>query len=511
MPTHKTDHLLELVKSLSKNEKRNFKLFAQKSGNSDKLYVTLFDLLSKTGEYDEIYILKKIPELKKSQLSNLKANLYKQLLRSLRDFNKDEYEEIKAREHFDFAKILYAKRQYVASLEMLGKVKKIANKIQNKPLEYLALNFEKLIESQHVTGSMYPKAKTLSDESDEVIRQLVLTNKLTNLALMLYGLYLQRGFVKNKEDETYLNDYFFKEIPELDIQVFDFYQKLFYYQCYSWYYYIKQDFLMYYRYSQKWVDVFNEFPGMKIPATTFYLKGLHNVLDALFYCNDLKRFNHNFEILNNVGNDKKLKLSRNENSQLFLFKYTHWLDGTLLTGEFYSDDLSIQQLNIILENNEYNWDDYRMMLFNYKIAGIYFINGDLNNTIEHLNKIINQYYPDLKEDVQCYARILNLIAHFELGNEELVVYEVKSVYRFLLKMSELQGVQKEILKFIRKTPRIFPRDIKNEFILLKERLEVLFKNPYERRFFLYLDILSWLDTKIEGITMKEAFVRRKMS
>jgi hypothetical protein len=53
---------------------------------------------------------------------------------ALRDINKKEYPEIKARERFDFAKILYAKGQYRASLEMLEAVKKMATQNQLKSL-----------------------------------------------------------------------------------------------------------------------------------------------------------------------------------------------------------------------------------------------------------------------------------------------------------------------------------------------------------------------------------------
>jgi hypothetical protein len=102
----------------------------------------------------------------------------------------------------------------------------------------------------------------------------------------------------------------------------------------------------------------------------------------------------------------------------------------------------------------------------------------------------------LREDVQCFARILTLICHFELGNDFLVSYQLKSVYRFLIKMGDLQAVQKEILEFIRRTPAMYSKDIKSEFNQLRARLIRYQDDPYERRPFLYLDIIAWLDSKI---------------
>ena len=102
------------------------------------------------------------------------------------------------------------------------------------------------------------------------------------------------------------------------------------------------------------------------------------------------------------------------------------------------------------------------------------------------------------EDLQCFARILSLICHWELGNEELVTYQVKSVYRFLLKMRSMQSVQREIMRFLRKTPLMARSEMTYEFVILKEKLELIVEEPYERRPMLYFDIISWLETKING-------------
>jgi hypothetical protein len=142
-------------------------------------------------------------------------------------------------------------------------------------------------------------------------------------------------------------------------------------------------------------------------------------------------------------------------------------------------------------------------VFYYRIACLYFGSGDNGKAIDFLNLIINQKDPDYREDIQSFARILNLIAHFELGNRQLVEYQVKSVYRFLAKLEDLHEVQKEIFYFLRKTPRMRTDEIKEEFISLKDKLTLLEEQPYTRRPFLYLDIISWLESKIENRTVQE--------
>ena len=102
----------------------------------------------------------------------------------------------------------------------------------------------------------------------------------------------------------------------------------------------------------------------------------------------------------------------------------------------------------------------------------------------------------LREDIQCFARILNLIAHFELGNDDLVDYQIKSVYRFLSNMGDLHGVQREILNFLRQLPFTDDKALLRGFRVLHAKLVKLSQLPYEKRPFLYLDIISWLECKI---------------
>jgi hypothetical protein len=115
----------------------------------------------------------------------------------------------------------------------------------------------------------------------------------------------------------------------------------------------------------------------------------------------------------------------------------------------------------------------------------------------------------LKQDVQCFARILNLVAHYELGNDDLVEYQLKSTYRFLIKYGDLQKVQEQIIGFIRKTANVRREEITPYFIELKEDLEEIFNDPYEQRPLLYLDLISWLTSRIENVSVESIIKSRQ--
>ena len=270
-----------------------------------------------------------------------------------------------------------------------------------------------------------------------------------------------------------------------------------------------QDFLNYYRYAQKWVNLFDEYPNMRGPGTVLYIKGMHNVLNALFMAGKRKQFRENIERLLQFNSDENLRLSVNEKGQLQLFKYTHGINSIFMSANYaYGADF-VRDLEDTIEKMEYPWDPSRIMVFNYKIACIYFGNGDLNKTITFLNKVENSYQARLKIDIQCFSRVLNLIAHYDLGNEILVSYKIKSVFRFLLKMGELEKVQMEIFRFIRRTPKMKRESVIEEFKKLRVKLTDIENERFEKRPFLYLDIISWLDSKINKVSMVEAILARR--
>mgnify|MGYP006193292479 FL=1 len=72
----------------------------------------------------------------------------------------------------------------------------------------------------------------------------------------------------------------------------------------------------------------------------------------------------------------------------------------------------------------------------------------------------------------------------------------------------MQMVQKEIINFLKNSVYMNRKDLTTEFTNLKGRLEKIYANKYERRPFLYLDLLSWLESKIEHVPVAQVVKRR---
>mgnify|MGYP000173214675 CR=1 FL=1 len=509
MPKQKTDDLLQLIVSLTRAEKRHFRLFVRRNQSSnDILFLQLFDHLDKHQEYDEPLLLKRIPEIKKSQLSNLKAHLYKQLLTSLRLLSKNYNQDIEIRETIDYARVLYNKGLYRQSLDVLDKAKQKADQGQFDALRLEILEFEKRIEGQYITRSIEGRAEQLSKESLEATNLLYRANQFSNLSLQMYALYLKVGYVRNEKDYHYVKDIFQSRLPDVSYDSLDFWGKIYHCKAYYWFYHMTQDFPRGYRYSERWLSLFQQHPDAIQVHPAEYLKGMHKLLNALFNILHHNRFREIMQVLEQFPEQYDMGKNRNVEGLYYLFWYIHQIKLHFLEGTFSEGIELVKPLMKIIENNTYNWDSRRVLVFYYRIACLYFASGDNSSAIDYLNLILNQKNPDYREDIQSFARILNLIAHFELGNRQLVEYQVKSVYRFLSKLEELNEVQREIFYFIRKTPRIRTDELPEEFLRLKEKLVALEDSPFVRRPFLYLDIISWLESKIEEVPVQDV-IRRK--
>jgi hypothetical protein len=503
MPKPQTDALLQLMGSMTKSEKRHFRIFVNRNQTTeDALFMRLFDELEKLKTYDEEAILKRIPDIKKQQLSNLKAHLYKQILLCLRLVHRNHNEDIDLREKLDYARILYNKGLYKQSLEMLEKTRQGAMRLNIHTLALEALEFEKQIESQYVTGSKSDRADMLAEESTHLADRIKREQMFSNLSLQLLSLYLKVGYARNQKDHLYAKEFFNSHLPKYNFEELSFMEKLSLTQSYVEFYSLTQDFLMVYKHAQKWVELFEETPEMIDINTPNYLRGLHNLLISLFFLNQPDRFIATLEKLETVA-AKKMQKDTNTESLAQLYCYVHRINLHYMQGTFTAGLKWIPELEAILKENRYGWDENRCLVFHYKIACLYFGSGKSSKAIDHLNIIINQRNPDYREDIQCFARILNLISHYELGNMQLVDYQAKSVYRFLLKTGDLHEVQRLILQFIRKMPYMTPNLVKKEFVILKNAMERVKELPYEKRPFLYLDLISWLESKLQGKNVED--------
>lgn len=498
-----SDPLFILIKSLSKSEKRQFKLYVGRlGGNSDAKFLQLFEVMDKLKRYDEAAILKS-GVVTKTQISNLKAHLYRQILISLRLTPSHQNIRVQIREQLDFATILYQKGLYKQSLKLLDKAKGMALENEEKNIAYEIVELEKVIETQYITRSISTRADQLAEEARSLSEQNSMTSKLSNLSLQLYGMMLKSGYVKSDSERQEVSAYFKKELPIYDYETLGFREKLWLNKAHLWYSFLIQDFVSCYKYSERWVRLFDDHPKMIERNPVFYLKGQHYLLESLYYLKLEGKFKMALQKLEDLKENGGFAKEDNLNTLLFLYVTSNKFNHRFMVGNFEDFEPLVAEVVEGIKSPKYRIDEHHVMVFYYKIASLYFGAGDYVNCIEYLGKIINAKSLKTREDLMCFARLLNLIAHYEAGKDYYLESLMRSTYKFLIKMNDLHLVQKEMIAFMRGLDNIYPHELKNEFKKLHTKLKAYENDPYERRAFLYLDVLSYLESKIENRPIAE--------
>lgn len=497
-----------LVKSLTKAQKRQFKLFASRiDGHKDAKFIKLFDYLDKADTYDEKE-LNKQAFVSKPQLANLKSHLYKQLLTSLRMNPSIQNPRMHIREQLDFATVLYQKGLYKQSLKILDRTRQLAQKWDEKYAEYEIVEFEKIIESQYITRSMSNRTDQLVSDAKSLGEANLLCSQLSNLSLQLYEKLLKAGYVKSDEEFREVTQFFFKELPKVDYEQLGFRERLWYAKAHVWYSMITQDFLGLYKHASRWVSLFDQAPEMIASHPIFYLKANNYLMESLLLLRHPERFRQTLEGLQLQIASEHFPQNTNTKALAFLYVSNNQLNLHFLQGNFTEGIGLIDEVLKGIQSYTHQIDDHHVMMLYYKIACLYFGAAQYQQCIAYLSLVIDNKQLTMREDLMCFSRILNVIAHFESGNDADLESLLLSTYRFLIRMNDLHEVQRLLIQFIRNLGAVYPQDLKAKFKELYEQLSPLEDDYYERRSFLYLDILSWLESHISGMPLDQVVIAK---
>jgi len=509
MSNRQADVLFMLIKSLEKAEKRHFKLYINRSSAraGELKVVRLFDLIDKQREYNEDSLLKRMLGVTKSQFANLKTHLYREILASLRLLKRSDSIDLEINELFDYAHILYKKGLYLASLRMLEKAKELARNYDKINIIPQLLSLEKRIEGLHITRQVEFRVDEIARESAAVIDQIRRVGQLSNLALKLFSWFVQHGHARDQSDETAVRSFLQEHLPTDAWSYTGFYERLYLYQSLSWFAFIRQDFVQYYRYAQKWVSLFTEEPARIRTETGHFIKGLHTLLNAQFDLRHHRAFRDTLHRLEALSQTPRILQNDNFRIQCFVYLSTARINGHFMDGSFKQGMKLIPQIEAELDSVELFIDSHRWLVLNYKFAMLCFGSGEYGRCIDYLRRIIDST-TNLRYDLQCYARLLHLLAHYELGNDSLMESLSKSTYRFMARLKNLTAIEEAMFRFLRRSLPLSPRQLQPELVKFLEEIKYLEKDRFQTRAFAYLDVISWLESKVQRKPMAD-IVRAK--
>lgn len=510
MPKAHSGDLFHLIRSMTKSEKRHFKLLHSPATQEDTpMYIQLFDALDSMKKYSTDKLDKKLPDLSDRQIINLKRHLLNAILKSLRQLEINKRNDIYISEHIDYARILYDKGLYLQSLRILERLLPLAIESEEPLLQLEIMEFEKYIEARHITRSRRVKDKmeSLIARSETMARELNTTVALSNLSLDIHGYYIQNGFVRDNKTHQKVTDYFLKKIhalPTTDLTLSD---QIYMAQSFMWYHYITLNLPGVYKYALRWTLIFEKHPRMITKDPTVYMRGLHYLLLACFYAGQKERYLRHFEKFRKYVKKSEPDFPLTSRMLAFVYFTNAKLNRHIMNGDYRKALKMETEILDGIETFSNLLDTHRALIYYYKLAWLHFGVGQHDQALEYLNLIIHRKTRYLRRELQVYAQLLHLAIHLELGHLTLAKYLLRSVKR-TLKNSSLKSQTLEKVLAMMGHWTINPVDVNKNAGVLNQAIRSLDIYSYDWRSLTYFDFLDWTDALSKKKTIAEVVSQR---
>lgn len=510
-----SDSLHRLIKAMTKSEKRYFKLFASRHTHKGKNnYIILFDAIEKQKIYDEI----KLRQIFKGQaflklFAITKQRLFEIILRSLDGFHSDSSIEAQLNRRMHYAEILFNKVLYQECSQVLSASKKLAYKYEKYSILLDIFKWEKKIMEQVSFLEKNEKEITSLLEEDTLVLQKILNqNKYWNINSRLFLLLYKRGKMRNEKEIAIFNEIINSPLLKDENNALSNEAKYLYNTIYSTYYFGTGNYEDSYKYYLRNFEIATLYPDLFIKQKQMtYIALLTNLV---YLAGQLKKYDKvafYLKKLKDLSQHAAYKKNETLRMEWFMAVSDKELILHIQTGE-------IEKAFSVIASVEHNLQRYKNKVNKVFIASFYFNAAvvcfsaeQYSNSLKWINKILNDAALTESQDIQCFTRILNLIIHIELGNEELLPYITKSTYRYLHKKNKVYKFETVFLDFIKELLKHKP--IKGNVKMyqeFKKDLIALSNIPFEKTVFEYFDFLAWVETKISKTTFTEA-VKRKMN
>lgn len=502
--------LFDLIKTLSKSEKRFFKLSSTLQ-SGEKNYLRLFDAIDKQDTYDE----NEIKEMFKGEkfikhLPSEKNHLYKLILKSLRGFHADSSISSILKQEIKNVEILYKKALYKECKKVLNRAKKIAADHEKFYYWFELISWEKqLIEEEYEQG-------LFTHDLDQLIEEeLMVIEKLRNLAeyQMIYSrinyIFRSGAFNKNdderKEVEKIANHHLIKgKNTALSIRAT------------SICYYIQglcaitnkdyENALLKFGLTKKRLD---DNPTIKEDLPIRYVRTMKNMIFANISLGNLDAAQELIDETKNLAGKKGYD-TLDVQVKIFTFTANTQLMVLDRQGRFKECLPTIDEMIKSLDTMGNQLSKEQRVLFYFNIMYVYFGLERYKDALKWVNKILNDNENTLRQDIYNFSRIFNLVIHYQLGNFDLLEYIIKSTDRQLKKIAKDYKSEELFIRFLKKVIKLDSRQKRIElFKEVRVEFEAIMNNPNEMIVLEYFNVLAWVEAEIEGISYSEAV--RKIS
>jgi len=481
--------LFDLVHSLTKSEKRYIKVQA---GDRDKDYIQLMDALLAQKQFDEEKLI--VDHLGAKFLKHLPVNkryLFETLLKGLSQFGYHSIER-KIFEKINAVNILTEKGLLKAAASELKKGKSIATKYEFFGLQLLLSDLDKKLNSQQRDKKTNTSLQEIYEADLNRISQLNNTNQYWHLTAQIIQFQTSFQKIQNPEQRKYVEE--LANSPQLNdfSLATNFKSKLYFFQANAVYQFILGNAKEAYNLNRQFLDFLEEQPHFLRLYTQRYLATLNNMLIDSLIIGNYEALETGIERLVSTVERSEFKSIKNIESRVFRQRYLLLINWSLSQKDFKKALVWIPEIEKGLERFGKKIERHHRITFYYLSGYIIFQNGQYDRALHWNNLIINDSKEDVVKEIFYFARILNLLIHFELGNFNLLTSLLLSTPRYFKKRRPLYKTEKTLIRFLGSTLSAVDKKEKRKlFDAFKLEIGTLSEQASEKRVFNYLDLKLW--------------------
>lgn len=502
---NKSISLFILIKSLSKAEKRYFKLYSKIQGG-DKVYMSLFDMMESNASESEIYEIFRQSHDGKSYEMAVK-HLYKTILDCLVLLREKQDMQTQVFNHISKAAIMFEREMTNEAFTELNKAKSIATKyeydsllllIRRTELKYLhTINFRGIDEKKLVNKQM---------KINEIMKYMRSVNLHTQLYDIMKLRFIHEGHVRSEKQKERYNDLILNELNIIANSSYKGFESDKLHLLFQSAYFLNTgNYNSALRYYQRLMSLFEENKHMILNPPIYYFNAISGILDSLlsaelysempFFINKLRNF---------IGKGYSSEFELNVHAHIYLYEYARLFSDGDINSVFilqnHYEDILFKKVSLL------SIDMQLQILLNITIFNL--STANLDEARKQMKKILSagkilSNFPLYKS-----VRLINLILQVELGNYDLIDSEIISMKRNLNNEKQQYMTEKVLFKFLKKYPLPADRLSKEKlWEKFQKELSKVKADKYEKPLLRIFNFPAWIESKLTNRTYKSLIIK----
>lgn len=460
----KNEELFHLIKSLSKSEKRYFKVSTPHVENAE--YLQLFDAIDQQILYNEEDIKFQFKDKTfVNQLTTIKNYLKNKILQSLRSYHSKLSVNTELIDIIRNVEVLYHKGLYEICLSELDRAEKKASHFENKIILFQLLDWKRKV-NQSISPQDLATIEVIVEQQKNA-----LDNSMEYTDLLLANINPNQFSISNKQASSLQN----KTLKTLHK-----YRKLLNQNASGKAKQTIEELL------KEWED----HPILLKEFFTIYFSTTNNLLSLLIF---KKLYKEAFVQILKIK--QKLK-AYNQSSASFIKEqlrlYTIELEIHRNLKEIHTTLDTIEEIKVFLNQHTSLVPDSYQLSFKFQFATIFFFKKDYKQSRHWIDDILKRKNKKDNEELMLYTHWLNLLIHYETNNNAILRYSINNLKKLIKKQKSIAPYEQIILKFLTTTISLPTAERKTEFIKLNNQLK---ENPIPETTLRYLDFNQWIISK----------------